>query len=176
MSQGQLRQHSLGSDQVVDYRVDTQGETVRVNLGGNEIELAVTVQGDREGWCRAPDGSRHSFVWARVGNSLELWLDGKVFIFEREERRRQGDRETPASGADIVALMPGTVDQILVQPGDPVERGQTVIIVESMKMELSVVAHRDGVVKQIPVQRGDQVERGMRLLELESPSEATGSD
>ena len=41
MSQGQLRRQSPASDQVFDYRVESQGETVRVNLGGNEIELAV---------------------------------------------------------------------------------------------------------------------------------------
>ena len=167
MSQGQLRQKSPPSDQVFDYRVESQGETVRVNLGGNDIELAVTAQGDQEGWFRTADGSPHSFVWTWVGSSLELWLDGTVFVFERVERRRQGERESSAGGADIVALMPGTVEQILVQPGDPVERGQTVIIMESMKMELSVAAHRDGVVKQIPVGLGQQVDKGMRLLELE---------
>ena len=167
MSQGQLRQKSPPSDQVFDYRVESQGETVRVNLGGNEIELAVTAQGDQEGWFRTADGSLHSFVWAWAGSSLELWLDGTVFVFERVERRRQRERESSVGGADIVALMPGTVEQILVQPGDPVERGQTVIIMESMKMELSVAAHRDGVVKQIPVGLGQQVDKGMRLLELE---------
>jgi 3-methylcrotonyl-CoA carboxylase alpha subunit len=176
VSQGQLRQQSPASDQVFDYRVETQGETVRVNLGGDEIELTVTAQSDREGWCRTADGTLHSFFWAWVGNSLELWLDGSIFIFERVERRRQGDRESSVGGADIVALMPGTVEQILVQPGDPVERGQTVIIMESMKMELSVAAHRDGVVKQIPVGLGQQVDKGMRLLELEEQSEEAASN
>lgn len=167
MTQGRLRRQSPESDQVFDYRVETQGDTVQVSLDGNDIELAVTERGDREGWCRTADGRLHSFVWAWVGSSLELWLDGNVFVFERVERIRQGQRESSVGGADILAVMPGTVEQILVQPGDPVERGQTVIIMESMKMELSVAAHRDGVVKQIPVVLGQQVDKGMRLLELE---------
>ena len=173
MTQGRLRQESPESDQVFDYRVETQGDVVRVHLDGNEIELDITKQSDQEGWCRTLDGNLHSFVWAWVGNALELWLDGDVFIFERVERRRQANRESSAGGTDIVALMPGTVEQILVQPGDSVERGQTVIIMESMKMELSVAVHRDGVVKQIPVERGDQVDKGMRLLELEEQPEDT---
>ena len=167
MSQGQLRQQSPVSDQVFDYRVETQGETVRVSLDGTEIELAVTTQGAQEGWCRTSDGNLHSFFWAWTGNALELWVDGNVFIFEKVERRRQASREPSGGGNDILALMPGTVEQILVQPGDSVERGQAVIIMESMKMELTVVAHRNGVVKQIPVKGGDQVDKGMRLLELE---------
>ena len=173
MSQGQLRLQSPVSDQVFDYQVETQGETVRVNLDGNEIELAVTTQDGQEGWCSTSDGRLHSFFWAWVGNSLELWVDGNTFIFERVERRRQAIRESSGGGSDILALMPGTVEQILVQPGDSVERGQTVIIMESMKMELTVVAHRNGVVKQIPVKGGDQVDKGMRLLELEE-EEAAG--
>ena len=167
MSRGQLHQRSPVSDQVFDYRVETQGESIRVNLGGNEIELTVTTQDGRQGWCTTSDGQLHSFVWTWAGNSLELWLDGDVFIFERIERRGRSDRETSVGGNDILALMPGTVKQILVAPGDSVERGQTVIIMESMKMELTIAAHRDGVVKRIPVEQGGQVDKGMRLLELE---------
>jgi len=167
VSRGQLRQRSPVSDQVFDYRVETQGESIRVNLGGNEIELTVTTQDGRQGWCTTSDGQLHSFVWTWAGNSLELWLDGDVFIFERIERRGRSDRETSVGGNDILALMPGTVKQILVAPGDSVERGQTVIIMESMKMELTIAAHRDGVVKRIPVEQGGQVDKGMRLLELE---------
>ena len=174
MSQGQLRQRSPVSDQVFDYRVETQGELVRVDLGGNEIELTVTTQDGQQGWCTTSDGSLHSFAWAWAGNSLELWLDGDVFIFERVERRARSDRETSVGGSDILALMPGMIKQILVAPGDSVKRGQTVIIMESMKMELTIAAHRDGVVKRIPVEQGGQVEKGMRLLELEDQPDSAG--
>ena len=101
-------------------------------------------------------------------------MDGNLFIFEKMEGRRQVNRESSGRGNDIVAPMPGRVGQILVQPGDSVERGQTVIIMESMKMELEIVAHRDGVVKRVPVELGDQVDKGMRLLELEEQEEAAG--
>jgi len=174
VSQGQLRQRSPVSDQVFDYRVETQGELVRVDLGGNEIELTVTTQDGQQGWCTTSDGSLHSFAWAWAGNSLELWLDGDVFIFERVERRARSDRETSVGGSDILALMPGTIKQILVAPGDSVKRGETVIIMESMKMELTIAAHRDGVVKRIPVEQGGQVEKGMRLLELEDQPDSAG--
>ena len=147
--------------------METQGEIVRVSLDGGEIELAVTTQGAQEGWCSTSDGNLHSFFWAWTGNTLELWVDGNVFSFEKVERRRQANRESSSGGSDLLALMPGTVEQILVQPGDSVVRGQALIIMESMKMELTVTAHQDGVVKQVSVQPGDQVDKGMRLLELE---------
>ena len=167
MSQGQLRQQYPVSDQLFDYRVETQGETVRVNLYGNEIELAVTTKDAQEGWCRTSDGNLHSFLWTWTGNALQLWVDGNLFIFEKIESRRQVNRESSGRGSDILAPMPGKVGQILVQPGDSVQRGQTVIILESMKMELEIAAQRDGVVKRVAVELGAQVDKGMRLLELE---------
>ena len=174
MSQGQLRQQYPVSDQAFEYRVETQDETVRVNLDGNETELAVTAQGAQEGWCRTPDGNLHSFLWTWAGSALQLWVDGDLFIFEKVESRRQATRESAGHGNDIVAPMPGRVGQILVQPGDSVERGQTVIIMESMKMELEIAAQRDGVVKRVMVEPGDQVDKGLRLVELEERLEAAG--
>ena len=174
MSQGQLRQEYPVSDQVFDYRVEAQGETVRVNLAGDEIELAITAQDAQEGRCRTPDGNSHAFFWAWAGNALHLWVDGQLFIFERVEGRRQVDRGSlgrGAGGSDIVAPMPGTVEQILVRPGDSVERGQTLIIMESMKMELEIAAPRSGVVKRVSVEPGTQVDKGMRLLELDELEE-----
>ena len=167
MSQGQFLQLSPASDQVFDYRVEIQGESVRVNLDGKEIDLTVTTKDALEGWCRTSDGNLHSFFWSWTGNALQLWVDGNLFIFEKIESRRQVSRESAGHGNDILAPMPGRVGQILVRPGDPVERGQTVMILESMKMEIEIAAQRDGEVKRVPVKLGAQVDRGMRLLELE---------
>lgn len=172
MSQGRLRQEYPISDQVFDYRVETQGETVRVNLGENEIELAITTQDTQEGWCRTPDGISHHFFWEWSGETLQLWMDGDLYIFGTAESRRQAIRDASvgAGSDDIVAPMPGTVERILVQPGDSVERGQTVIIMESMKMELEIASPRAGVVQRVAVEQGAQVDKGMRLLELEEVS------
>lgn len=174
MSQGQIRQEYPVSEQVFDYRVETQGESVRVILDDNELELAITTQDAQEGWCRTPDGKSHHFFWSWTGSALQLWVDGDLFIFEKVEIRRRVNRDSSVSGgSDIVAPMPGTVEQILVHPGDSVERGQTLIIMESMKMELEIAAHRAGVVKRVAVEQGAQVDKGMRLLELDELEESS---
>ena len=128
-----------------------------------------------EGVLRSSPGSghaiqTHAFAWAWVGQELHLWLGGSLFVFQKADPsaspgRRRGDAATEASG-DIFAPMPGTVLEVLVAEGDRVERNQTVVIMESMKMELLITASRDGVVHRVAVQPGQQVERGMRLLEL----------
>lgn len=174
MSQGRLRQEYPSPSEAFDYRVEVQGDRVRVNLGGNEVELAVTALDAGSGRCDTGDGSTHVFHWARNGSSLHIWLGGGLFIFERVESSRRANRDASGGGgSDILAPMPGTVERILAQPGDTVERGQTVVIMESMKMELEIAAHRAGVVKRVAVEQGDQVDKGMRLLELDELEETS---
>jgi acetyl-CoA/propionyl-CoA carboxylase biotin carboxyl carrier protein len=56
--------------------------------------------------------------------------------------------------------MQGTVVKVLVAPGDVVEEGQTVVILEAMKMENSVVADRAGTIAELRVAAGDSVGAG----------------
>ena len=73
----------------------------------------------------------------------------------------------PAAGASVVsAPLPGTVSKILVQPGQAVKAGETVLTMEAMKMENNITAETDGTVKAILVQQGAQVQSGDALIEM----------
>lgn len=63
--------------------------------------------------------------------------------------------------------MPGRVMSVMVRPGDTVNAGDEVCVVEAMKMEQSILAHRDGVVKTVFVQPLDPVNANDPLVELE---------
>ncbi|MBX6352171.1 MAG: acetyl-CoA carboxylase biotin carboxyl carrier protein subunit [Thermoflavifilum sp.] len=67
----------------------------------------------------------------------------------------------------VTASMAGTVLQVLVAPGQTVEVGQDVVVLESMKMEVPVQADTSGVVVAVRVQPGDFVNEGDPLLDLE---------
>jgi acetyl-CoA/propionyl-CoA carboxylase, biotin carboxylase, biotin carboxyl carrier protein len=78
-----------------------------------------------------------------------------------------GDADAAGSGdASLEAPMPGTVVQLRVQPGTAVSAGETLVVLESMKMEISIAAPRDGSIAVVHVAAGDQVERGAVLIEL----------
>ena len=68
---------------------------------------------------------------------------------------------------DIDAHITGTVWKIEVAPGDNVEEGDTVVILESMKMEMPVEAEDEGTVKEILVSEGQSVSEGDTLVVLE---------
>lgn len=68
---------------------------------------------------------------------------------------------------DISAEMVANVLQVLVEPGARVESGETVVLLESMKMEIPVLAEWSGTVTDVPVQPGDVVQEGEPLVRLE---------
>jgi acetyl-CoA carboxylase biotin carboxyl carrier protein len=69
--------------------------------------------------------------------------------------------------ADIEAHITGTVWKIEVAVGDTIEEGDTVVILESMKMEMPVEAEDEGTVKEILVAEGQSVSEGDTLVVLE---------
>jgi biotin carboxyl carrier protein len=63
--------------------------------------------------------------------------------------------------------MPATVLRVEAAPGDAVRRGDTLVILEAMKMELPVRAPADGTVKAVHCQPGDLVQAGVPLIDVE---------
>ena len=177
-SQGWMRQTYPVVGAPYRYRIDEQEGRVTFQQeadvpSGSEsaVILSIESRATGEGLCRDASGRARPFAWAWVGPELHLWLDGDLYIFQRVENRRRGGQDAADQPGEVLAPMPGAVLQVLVSEGDCVERNQTVVILESMKMELVITAPRDGVVGRISVEAGQQVERGMRLLELTPESD-----
>ncbi len=73
----------------------------------------------------------------------------------------------PAGGKTIVAQLPGKVLKVLVKPGDRVKKGDVVLTIESMKMEVEIFAETEGVIKEVRVKPGDAVNTGDVLVVME---------
>lgn len=74
---------------------------------------------------------------------------------------------TPVSGNAIKTPLPGVIIDVKVAVGDTVKKGQTVVVLEAMKMENNINADRDGKVTAIQVAKGDTVADGAVLVVLE---------
>lgn len=103
---------------------------------------------------------------AAEGSQRFISLNGQNYTFTLPDSR-VNRRRASGSGGDLIAQMPGQVTTVLVSEGDSVERGQTLVILEAMKMEIRVAAPGTGRVKRLLVEKGQVVERGQTLLEIE---------
>ena len=101
-----------------------------------------------------------------------IWSDDHRFEVEAlDERRRAIQDMTGAAAANagpapLVAPMPGLVVRVNVKPGDQVEAGQPLVVMEAMKMENELRSISSGLVKAVRAEPGAAVEKGTVLVEL----------
>ena len=129
-------------------------------------EPTVTPLGN--GVYRVDDGQRSRVAYA-AGPADARWvfLDGRVFLIETTGQSSGRRRSRGHDEGALAAPMPATVVKINVEPGQRVSKGDVLIMLEAMKMELPIKAPRDGSVKAIACQQGELVQPGVQLLELE---------
>ena len=97
-------------------------------------------------------------------------VQGRRYNVEVRDPRNAGRESKSAVGGgrqNIIAPMPGKVVRMLVQPGDTVETGQGLAVVEAMKMQNEMKAPRPARVTEVRVRDGDTVAAGQTLVVLE---------
>ncbi|MBS4538412.1 biotin/lipoyl-binding protein [Clostridium sp. D2Q-11] len=87
---------------------------------------------------------------------------------KKEEVKEENVSETvvTAGGQDVEAPMPGTIFDIAVNVGDIVKNGQTLVVLEAMKMENEIVAPVDGKITAINVSKGQNVNLGDSIIQI----------
>lgn len=122
-----------------------------------------------DGRFQLVDGSRRRIAYA-VADGARVWvfIEGRVYTVGDAADRPAARHSSRADDRDTLSSpMPATVVDVKVQPGDHVSRGDVLVMLEAMKMELPVRAPRDGVVKSIAHRVGDLVQPGNPLLDLD---------
>ena len=133
---------------------ELEGTPVRMVTIGTEVHRVVARRGDGRG-------------------RYTLWLDGFRHDVEALDERSRAIRALGAASAaatgpaPLVAPMPGMIVRVAVQVGEQVQAGQSLIVMEAMKMENELRATSAGRVKAVLALPGTAVEKGAMLLELE---------
>ena len=114
-------------------------------------------------------------------NEVEIEVNGTPYMvtIEREVkqsktptivRKRLPNEAKPVSTGSVVktinAPLPGNIFKLNVKEGDTVKKGETLLIMEAMKMENNILAEFDGVVKTVKIKEGDVVLQNDVLIEL----------
>ena len=101
---------------------------------------------------------------------LHLAFDGAMASFHEATMGKAGEAAGDDDGA-LLAPMAGTVIDVAVAPGDAVEKGQCLVVIEAMKIQHEIRAASDGVVAEARVAVGDQVDSRQTLIVLEPRAE-----
>ncbi len=157
-------------DQSVELLVRHNGTALMISCGDDEYRLDVHGRDDGV-LCIIDNGVRHRCQYHRDGDSLYLQAFGRAWSV-RDITHQPASGTTGAGSGRIQASMDGAIVDVLVAEGETVQQGQTLVILEAMKMEHPVKADLDGVVASIHTRAGDQVTRNQLLVNL-TPNEET---
>ncbi len=154
-------------------------QKVTLTCGLETVELAVEVLDARsQRWHFSGEiflAELRGAAWYLQGERLPHVhvMDARLTVFDRHglvfEQVQPGlEANDETEGANTIsAPMPGLVKALVAQPGQRVQRGDRLAILEAMKMEHSLQAARDGTVADVLVAEGDQVKAGVPLIVLE---------
>ncbi len=158
------------------------GHRVTLQARGHEYELDVYRLGPRL-YRIADQNGRVDVAVDRIGrferrvtcggktHTVLSVLEGHRHLIEVDGVAHQVTRD---AGGMVRAPAPAVVVDVLVKPGDEVSAGDRLVVLEAMKMELSVVAPADGRVARVLVSPNVQVEATAPVVQLEAPRESTG--
>lgn len=108
------------------------------------------------------DGKPHRVRIAAKGAQIFVHAGGRTWTLEALDERAGGG--SGAAADHVNAPMPGTVVALPVAVGASVTANQPVLVIESMKLETTIVAPRDGVVAELPFAKGASFEKGATLV------------
>ncbi len=109
---------------------------------------------------------RRSTNWQ--GGAVVGFEDGQAFEFQVRAPVTMGAGGGEAGDGSILSPMPGKIVSVSVKAGDSVTKGQTLLVLEAMKMEHAMTAPFDGVVAELAAEAGGQVSEGVVLVKLET--------
>ena len=101
-------------------------------------------------------------------DNAKRWVtvNGQTFVLTKSSGAKRSGHAHHAAG-ELTAPMPGQVRAVNVSEGDTVTKGQTLLVMEAMKMEIRVHAPFDGVVHSLTVKVGQTVEREQILVKMD---------
>jgi pyruvate carboxylase subunit B len=153
------------------HEVDLGVDGVRWRGDVHHVELA-TIPGTTLRHLRVGDRG-YRLAARRIGGIWHIEIGGRTLRVRVEDERTRAIRELTGEGTEQVgppelrAPMPGLIARIEVEPGQAVEAGAGMVVIEAMKMQNELVAPADGVVASIEVEEGQTVDRDQLLVRLE---------
>lgn len=151
-------------------KIESTATGYRVTIGDNSREVQLASASPGEVIMRVDGRAYHAHV-AKEGARRWVFVDGQTFVLQLRAsgpRRRDGTGAGPGANDDIRAPMPGQVWAVQAAEGAVVEQGQTILVLEAMKIELRIAAPRRGRLSRLMVRSGQIVERNQLLGQITS--------
>ena len=151
----------------------TDNNSVLVKIGGKQHSLRLLKTGTNEFEFMFDNTFHHAKILQSGSAEVKLILDGQPLTLKKHSKLTEVLEKASAMGGvgggdrNLTSQIPGRVVNIAVKAGDEVKKGDVIVVLESMKMQVAVKAHKDGSLKEIKVKQGASVARNDVLAVIE---------
>jgi biotin carboxyl carrier protein len=157
----------LHSNEVYDVGIHKENDGFIVTIGDKEYEVSELAARDNYLTFKIGD-HKQSMYFAQDDKKTYIALDGEYYIVERARPASSGSRVAGHEQENSIASpMPGLLVKLAVKVGDMVQVGDTLAIVEAMKMQNELRAPIAGRVGTVNFKEGDQVDALQTIVEIE---------
>ncbi len=130
-----------------------------LHLGEISVSVNLKTGADSKAWLTV-GGKIYEVVIATLGDQAFIHLNGAAYqLSYQHPLDRLAATGHGAADDSIRAPMPGSLVSVQVKAGDSVTRGQTLLVMESMKMETTLTSPRDGVIAEVRFEKGQTFDR-----------------
>ena len=142
-----------------------QGKSYRATVGDKTVDVEIIRAHDGQLELLV-DGQRVTAYVSSDGAKRWVTINGQTVVLTKASgAKRKSSGHDHAS--ELAAPMPGLVRSVNVVEEEVITKGQTLMVLEAMKMEIRIQAPKDGMVKKLLVKQGQTVEREQVLIEIE---------
>lgn len=149
----QVRRQNFRDHVTIDG--EAAGDAVLRHRGGSEYLLS-------------HGGKTHRVVMTQVRDEIHVHLDGQTYLVNQVDELASAHAAAGEGVEAITAPMPGTVISVHVAEGDEVAVGDTLMVIESMKLQTNIQSNHDGTVGQLHLGPGDTFNKGALLITVEA--------
>ncbi|MBL8725709.1 MAG: acetyl-CoA carboxylase biotin carboxyl carrier protein subunit [Planctomycetes bacterium] len=154
-----------------EFVIERHGEALRARCGDRVYELDLALVGDGAAFSLLVDGKSYDVVADLQREQVTLQMLGERFVVHVEDERERAAHAAagPQKGGkrELRASMPGIVVDVKIGVGDAVAEGQTLVVLEAMKMQNPLAAEAPGKITKLLCKKGEAVAAGALLLEME---------
>ena len=152
--------------ETISLELTPTGKSYRATIGNETLDVEILQAKDGKLDLRIAGKRVTAYISSDNARSW-VTINGQTFVLTKSSGARRSSHGGQHTAGELTAPMPGQVRAVNVNEGDTVTKGQTLLVLEAMKMEIRIQAPRAGKIAKLLVKQGQTVEREQVLIEVE---------
>ena len=159
-----MRKELVVNNDSIEYEIHSLSDSeIEISISGQKWKVKRLSQKGNHLYLQLNDKNKKVII---TETTQEFFADINGFSYSLKPKQKKVNSKASEDENSMFTPMPGKVLKVLVDVGQEVSSGDSLVIMEAMKMEHTLVSNKDAVVEEVLYKEGDLVEEGVELIHL----------